>query len=144
MIEEEVEGYYRKHNFELAFVRSASVDENGGKVAFKVGKYADFNERSLKEMERRTLQSGKINRIFFVGNEKISTNRLMNLIEPFLGKDNSEATTQEILKTVQEHYRKHNFALAYATLKSVDEEGIMTVQIQKYPNFKALYAREGR
>lgn len=143
-IENDVEAYYRHNNYALAYAKINPSDEGNGTVSVLIGKYNDFNERSLREMQRREIKSGLINQIYFVGNEKISTNRLMNLIAPSLGKTKNEANLNEIAQNVQNYYRNHRYELAYAVIKSVDEQGIVTVEIKKYPDFKALYAREGK
>jgi hemolysin activation/secretion protein len=143
-IVEETETYYRKHNYTLAFAKAASVEEVTGVVTIKIGKYNDFNERSIDEMKRRKLQEGAINQVFFEGNEKISTYRLTNLITPSLGKTNTVENRNEIIKSIQDYYRQHRYELAYAEVKNIDPQGIVTIAINKYPNFKALYAREGK
>jgi hypothetical protein len=48
-----------------------------------------------------------------------------------------------LIADVQNYYRKNKFALAYAQI-SKNENGIITLQIKKYSNFKALYVREGK
>lgn len=141
---EETEAYYRNHNYTLAFAQAEPIDEKNGAVTVKIGKYADFNELSIGEMKRRAIQEGAINQIFFEGNEKISTYRLMKLVQPSLGKKNNAANLDEIALNVQKYYRKHNYELAYAEVKNVNEKGIVTIEIKKYPNFKALYARENK
>jgi len=143
-IEHDIEAYYRHYNYELAYAKITPSDESNGSISVKIGKYNDFNERSIHEMQRREIKPGLINQIYFIGNEKISTNRLMNLIVPSLGKTKNEANLNEIVQNVQNYYRKHRYELAYAVIKDVDGQGIVTVEIKKYPNFKALYAREGK
>lgn len=143
-IEHDVEAYYRKYNYELSYAKTNPSNDNNGTLTVIIGKYHDFNERSLREMQRREIKPGLINQIYFVGNEKISTNRLMNLIAPSLGKTKNEANLNEIVQNVQNYYRSHRYELAYALIKDVNEQGIVTVEIKKYPDFKALYAREGK
>ncbi|MBV5321134.1 MAG: hypothetical protein JZU62_05575 [Sulfuricurvum sp.] len=141
---QDTEAYYRKHNYTLAYAQVQPQDESKGIFKIVVGKYADFNERSIGEMKRRTIEKGSINQIFFVGNEKISTYRLMKLIEPSLGKTNDQTHLDEIVKEVENYYREHRYELAYAQVKKVDEQGIVTIEIKKHPNFKALYAYQGK
>lgn len=141
-IVEETENYYRNHNYTLAFATVEAVNETNGTLKVVIGKYADFNARSIAEMKRRKVQESAINQIFFEGNEKISTYRLMKLIAPSLGKPNNTANLDELVRNVQEYYRQHRYELAYAQIKNIDDKGIVTVEIKKYPNFKALYARE--
>lgn len=139
---EETEAYYRKHNYTLAFAAIQPQQESNGTINVTIGKYVDFNERSIAEMKRRPLQKNSINQIFFEGNEKISTYRLMNAVSSMLGKANTPEHHEEIKQTVTNYYRTQGYTLAYATLKNIDENGIFTVEIKKYPNFKALYAHE--
>lgn len=140
---ETVESFYRKHNFSLAYASIDKNDEHNRTVMVKIGKYRDFNARSIAEMERRPLVDGKINRIFFTGNEKISTRRLIRLIDPYLGMENIDANRKTIQNVVQEYYRSNRFELAYAQVVSA-ERGIVTVEIKKYPTFKEKYAQEGK
>lgn len=140
---EDTEAYYRKHNYALAFA-AINPQETDGTINVTIGKYADFNERSIGEMKRRPLEKGSINQIFFEGNEKISTYRLMNAVSGMLGKANTPAHHDEIKQLVTRYYRSQGYTLAYATLKTIDENGVLTVEIKKYPNFKALYAHEGK
>lgn len=143
-IAEKTENYYRNHNYALAYAKVSSFQESTGTVTIKIGKFADYNERSIDAMKRRNIQEGAINQIFFEGNEKISTYRLMNLVASSLGKKNTEENRNEIIKNIQNYYRQHRYELAYVEIKNVDSQGIITVDINKYPNFKALYAREGK
>lgn len=140
----DVESFYRKNNFSLAYASVASIDEKSGSVILSIKKYADFNQRSIGEMNRRPLHKGLINRIFFTGNEKISTYRLMKEIEPMLGTQRSDETLAKLVKTVEKYYRSRRYELAYAEIAQADENGIVTVAIKKYPSFKARYAREGK
>ncbi|HEX5329774.1 POTRA domain-containing protein [Sulfuricurvum sp.] len=138
----ETEAYYRNHNYALAFATVESMNDTNGTLKVVIGKYADFNARSIAEMKRRKVQEGSINQIFFEGNEKISTYRLMKLIAPSLGKTNTTSNLNDIALNVQNYYRQHRYELAYAQIKNIDDKGVVTVEIKKYPNFKALYARE--
>lgn len=140
---ETVESFYRKHNFSLAYASIGKNDEYNRTVTVKIGKYGDFNARSIAEMERRPLIDGKISRIFFSGNEKISTRRLIRLVEPYLGMENIDANRKTIQNVVQEYYRSNRFELAYAQTVA-NEQGIVTVEIKKYPTFKEKYAQEGK
>ncbi len=140
----DVESFYRKNNFSLAYASVASIDEKNRTVTVSIKKYTDFNRRSIGEMERRPLRKGLINRVFFTGNEKISTYRLMKEIEPLLGTEHNDAALAKLVKTVQDYYRSRRYELAYAEIAQADENGIVTVAIKKYPSFKARYAREGK
>jgi len=140
----DVESFYRKNNFSLAYASVASIDEKNRTVTVSIKKYADFNRRSIGEMERRPLHKGLINRVFFTGNEKISTYRLMKEIEPLLGTEHNDAALAKLVKTVEDYYRSRRYELAYAEIAQADDNGIVTVAIKKYPSFKARYAREGK
>ncbi len=140
----EVEAFYRKNNFSLAHASVRSIDEKTGVVTIAIGKYADFSARAIGEMERRPLKPGTLNRVFFTGNEKITTYRLMKEIEGLLGREYNESTLTELTRTVERHYRKRGYELAYAQIEHSDENGIVTVAVKKYPSFKARYAREGK
>ena len=139
----EVENYYRKHNYTLAFAQVKEINEANRSILIKIGKYKDFNERAITEMKQKEIIPNTISQINFEGNEKISTRRLIKLILPTLGKANTVENQNALIADVQNYYRKNNFALAYAQI-SKNENSIITIQIKKYSNFKALYAREGK
>lgn len=139
----EVESYYRKHNYTLAFAQTKEINEANGSIVIKVGKYQDFNERAIAEMKQKEIVANTISQINFEGNEKISTRRLIKLVLPTLGKANTVENQNALVAEVQNYYRKNNFALAYAQI-SKNENSVITIQIKKYSNFKALYAREGK
>jgi hemolysin activation/secretion protein len=139
----EVESYYRKHNYTLAFAQTKEINEANGSIVIKVGKYQDFNERAIAEMKQKEIVVNTISQINFEGNEKISTRRLIKLVLPTLGKANTVENQNALVAEVQNYYRKNNFALAYAQI-SKNENSVITIQIKKYSNFKALYAREGK
>jgi hemolysin activation/secretion protein len=139
----DVENYYRKHNYTLAFAQVKEINEANRSILIKIGKYKDFNERAITEMKQKEIIPNTISQINFEGNEKISTRRLIKLILPTLGKANTVENQNALIADVQNYYRKNNFALAYAQI-SKNENSIITIQIKKYSNFKALYAREGK
>lgn len=140
----ETEDFYHRNNYVLAFARIETPKENDATLNIIIEKYADFNAQAIGEMKQRKIETGMINQIFFEGNEKISTYRLMKLITPNLGTVNTQANLNEIVQNIQNYYRQHRYELAYAQIKSVDDKGIITIEIKKYPNFKALYACEGK
>jgi len=142
-IAETVEAYYRKNNYALAYASVEKIDVQYNSVVISIKKYADFNERAIGEMKRSPLHEGAINQIFFTGNEKISTYLLTQQIKPMIGKKNTPENIKSVLETVQNYYRAHHYALAYTEVNKMDEKGILTVAVKKYPNFKARYHREG-
>lgn len=142
-IADTVQNYYRRHNYALAYTSVLNLDPVTKSVSVAIRKHNDFNELSLHEMKQKPLVDGKINQIFFTGNERLSTNRLSNFVLPMLGKENTAENRQMILEKVQALYRQHRYELAYTELLE-DKNGVMTVAIKKYPNFKARYAKEGK
>lgn len=142
-IADTVQNYYRKHNYAFAYATVANVDLDTKSVSVSIRKHNDFNALSLYEMKQKPLIGGKINQIFFTGNEKLSTNRLSTFVLPLIGKENTAENRQMVLDEVQKLYRKHRYELAYTELVS-DENGVLTIAIKKYPNFKARYAKEGK
>ncbi len=142
-IADTVQNYYRNHNYALAYTTVSKLDPETKSVSVAIRKHNDFNERSVHDMKQKPLMDGKINQIFFTGNEKLSTNRLSNFVLPMIGKDNTAENRQMVLMEVQKLYRQHHYELAYAELVT-DNNGVLTVAIQKYPNFKARYAKEGK
>lgn len=143
-IAETVEAYYRKNNYALAYADVPKIDPQNNTVVISIKKYADFNERAIGEMKRNPLHEGAINQIFFTGNEKISTNRLIELVKPIIGKKNTPENIKSVLETVQNYYRSHRYELAYAEVSHMDEKGILTITVKKYPNFKTRYQHEGK
>lgn len=143
-IAKEIEAYYHKNNYTLAYASVQKIDEADQSIIIQIGKYEDFNARSIGEMKRREIVPGMINKIFFDGNEKISTQRLMNLVQPSLGVEKNQKNLDAIVKNVQDYYRSHRYELAYAEIANVGIDGVVTVNIKKYPSFKARYAREGK
>lgn len=88
-----------------------------------------------------------LNSIIFEGNEKIKTTTLKRVTEKFLTQPLNETTAHEIVKSVEEFYRKHNYALAYATpLETNTTNQSITIKIKKHANFTArsLYEMEQR
>lgn len=140
----EIEEYYHRNNYVLAYASVGNLDHADQTLLIRIGKYADFDAQAIGEMKRREIKAGAINKIFFDGNEKISTQRLMNLVRPSLGQEKSKQNLDAIAETVQSYYRSHRFELAYAEISNVDENGTVNVSIKKYPSFKARYAREGK
>jgi hemolysin activation/secretion protein len=143
-IANEVEFFYRKNNFELAHASVKKTSEHNKSITIRIEKYADFDARAVGEMKRRAIKPNTINQIFFLGNEKISTQRLIKLVEPSLGLESTPDNLKALVLSVQDYYRKHRYELAYAEIEKSDERGIITVAIKKYPNFKARYAKEGK
>lgn len=143
-IAETVEAYYRKNNYALAYANVEKIDVQNNTVVISIKKYADFNERAIGEMKRNALHEGAINQIFFTGNEKISSNRLIELVKPNIGKKNTPENIKSILETVQNYYRSHRYELAYTEVSKMDDKGILTIAVKKYPNFKTRYQREGK
>lgn len=139
-----IESFYHQHRYELAHASVQKIDENQSSITISIGKYADFNERAIEEMKRRELKPNAINQIFFVGNEKISSQRLIHLVQPSLGLEKTSDNLNAILKNVQNYYRSHRYELAYAEIAQTEENGIITIAIKKYPNFKARYTKEGK
>ena len=68
----------------------------------------------------------------------------MQLVTPMIGKKNTPENIKNILDSVQKFYRSHRYELAYTEVSKIDDKGILTIAIKKYPNFKARYAREGK
>lgn len=143
-IAKEIEEYYHKNNFALTYASVEKVDEANHSVLIRIGKYRDFDDQAIGEMKRREIKPGMINKIFFDGNEKISTQRLMSLAQPSLGLEKNQKNLDEIVRNVQDYYRNHRYELAYAEVANVDENGTVTIDIKKYPSYKARYAREGK
>lgn len=139
----EIETYYHKNNYALAHASVQKIDEADQSIIIHVGKYPDFNARSIEEMNRREIVPGMINKIFFNGNEKISTQRLMTLVQPFLGVEKNQKNLDELVKNIQNYYRSHRYELVYAEIANIDDNGTVTVNIKKYPSFKERYTREG-
>lgn len=142
-IAEKVQSYYREHNYALAYASVAKIDHETKNVVVSISKHNDFNDLSLYEMKQKPIVDGKINQIFFTGNEKLSTNRLSHSILPMVGKENTAENRQAVLEQVQQLYRQHRYELAYTELLS-DENGVLTIAVKKYPDFKARYAKEGK
>lgn len=141
-IAETIETYYRNNNYSLAYANVEKIDLNTGTVVIGIKKYVDFNERAIGEMKRNVLHDGAINQIFFTGNEKISLYRLMQLVTPMIGKKNTPENIKSVLVSVQNYYRSHHYELAYTEVTTMDEKGILTVAVKKYPNFKARSSHE--
>lgn len=142
-IADTVQNYYRRHDYALAYATVSKIDTETKNVVVSIRKHNDFNHLSLHEMKQKPIVDGKINQIFFTGNEKLSTNRLSNFILPMIGKENTAENRQMVLDEVQKLYRQHHYELAYTELVS-DENGVLTIVIKKYPNFKARYAKESK
>ncbi len=140
----DVESYYHRNNYVLTYAEVDKIDEAAHSVMIRIGKYSDFDDQAIGEMKRREIKPGAINKIFFDGNEKISTQRLMSLVQPSLGLEKNQKNLDEIVRSVQEYYRSHRYELAYAEITNVDQNGTVIVDIKKYPSFKARYAREGK
>lgn len=140
----DIESYYHRNNYVLTYAEVEKMNETDHSVFIRIGKYSDFDDQAIGEMKRRALKPGSINKIFFDGNEKISTQRLMNLVQPSLGLEKNQKNLDEIVRRVQEYYRSHRYELAYAEIANVDENGTVNVNIKKYPSYKARYAREGK
>lgn len=143
-IAKEIEAYYHRNNYVLAYASVNKIDEANQNVIIGIGKYADFDAQAIGEMKRREIRPNTINKIFFDGNERISTQRLMNLVRPSLGLEKNPTNLDAIALTVQNYYRSHRYELAYAEVSNVDENGTVIVHINKYSTFKARYAREGK
>jgi len=143
-IASEIEGYYHRNNYVLAYASVKKIDQSHKSVLIHIGKHDNFDAKAIEEMKRREIKPNAINKIFFDGNEKISTQRLMNLVRPSLGLEKNSAHLDGIVQTVQNYYRSHRYELAYAEVSKIDENGTITVSIKKYPTFKARYAREGK
>lgn len=142
-IADSIQNYYRRHNYALAYATVSKVDLDTKSVEIAIRKHSNFNERSLYEMKQNPLIDGKINQIFFTGNEKLTTNRLSNFVLPMIGKENTVENRQMVLNEVQKLYRQHRYELAYTELLR-DDNGVLTIAIKKYPNYKARYAKEGK
>ncbi|WP_295052274.1 POTRA domain-containing protein [Sulfuricurvum sp.] len=140
----EIEAYYHRNNYILAYASVDKIDKADQNVVIRIGKYADFDAQAIGEMQRREIKPNAINKIFFDGNEKISTQRLMNLVQPSLGLEKNQKNLDDLVQNVQKYYRTHRYELAYAEVSNVDVNGTISVSIKKYPTFKALYAREGK
>jgi len=138
-----VEAFYHEHNYALAYASISKLSEEDQTLKISIKKHADFNARSLYEMRQKPINEGKINQIFFQGNEKLSTNRLSNFITPMLGKENNGENQVKILQDVQNLYRKNGYELVYTELETATD-GILVVLVKKYPNFKARLAKEGK
>lgn len=139
-----VEAYYHRNNYPLAYANVQKIDINTSSVVISIKKYADFNERAIGEMKHCPIQEGAINQIFFTGNEKISTYLLTQQVKPMIGKKNAPENIQTVLDAVQNYYRSHHYELAYTEISSIDTNGILTIAVKKYPNFKVRYASEGK
>lgn len=127
-----IELFFRRKGDDLLYARLESVDKKQNTITIKIGRYKDYSQRADCEMKNRKIETGKINRIFFQGNEKISTYRLMHSIQPILGCDNTPENQNKIIKTVNDLYQKHGYRLAYVSLKSADNlNGIMRIYIKK-------------
>lgn len=143
-IAETVEAYYHHKNYPLAYANVQKIDINTSSVVISIKKYADFNERAIGEMKRCPIQEGAINQIFFTGNEKISTYLLTQQVKPMIGKKNTPENIRTVLDSVQNYYRSHHYELACTEISNIDTNGILTIAVKKYPNFKARYASEGK
>ena len=139
-----IEAYYHKNNYALVYTNVDKIDINSSTVVISIKKYDNFNERAIGEMKCKTIHDGAINQIFFTGNEKISINRLMQLVTPMIGKKNTPENIKNILDSVQKFYRSHRYELAYTEVSKMDDKGILVIAIKKYPNFKTRYAHEGK
>lgn len=64
-IAEKTENYYRNHNYALAYAKVSSFQESTGTVTIKIGVPADYNERSIDAMKRRSIQEGSHQSDFF-------------------------------------------------------------------------------
>ncbi len=140
----EVEAYYHRNNYVLVYATVKKIDQADKSLLIHIGKYNDFDAKAIGEMERREIKPNAINKIFFDGNERISAQRLIKLVQPSLGLEKNQKNLDEIVQNVQKYYRSHRYELAYAEISNVDENGFVMVSIKKYPTFKALYAREGK
>lgn len=138
-----IEEYYRKNNYALAYSDLTNIDSTNQTLTISIKKHTDFSARSLHEMKRLPLISGKINHIFFTGNEKLTTNYLSNIVLPQIGKENNVENRKIVLSEIQKVYRKHHYDLAYAELES-DQDGVLTVAIKKHQNLKARSVHEGK
>ncbi|MDP2851408.1 MAG: POTRA domain-containing protein [Sulfuricurvum sp.] len=143
-IAKEIEAYYHRNNYVLTYASVDKMDQEEKSLLIRIGKYADFDAQAIGEMKRRDIKPNVINKIFFDGNEKISTQRLMNLVRPSLGLEKNSKNIDAIALSVQEYYRSHRYELAYTEVSKVDENGTIIISIKKYPTFKARYAREGK
>ena len=127
---EHVEAFYHSHNYALAYATLQESNATMQKLTIGIKKHADFSAKAIYEMEQRALQEGKISRIFFEGNKKVTTMRLMKQIEPFIGRENSEENRALLLQSVESLYKKLGYTLAFAKIKS-DENGVITLSIHK-------------
>lgn len=143
-VAKDIEAYYHRNNYVLVYATVEKMDQADQSLVIRIEKYADFDAQAIGEMNRREIKPNAINKIFFDGNEKISTQRLMNIVRPSLGLEKNQQNLDAIVDSVQKYYRTQRFELAYAEISSVDSNGTVFVNIKKYQTFKARYAREGK
>lgn len=125
-----VEEFYKKNNFALAYASPKELNTTTQTITITIKKHTDFSARALYEMKHRVLQKDKISRVFFEGNKKVTTMRLMKHIEKHLGKENTQENREALISSVNALYKKLGYTRAFATIKS-DEAGIITLAIHK-------------
>jgi hemolysin activation/secretion protein len=142
-IAHDVESFYHKNKYTLAFATVKELDEAKARVTIKIGKYKNFDAQAIAQMQQRELVPNTISQVYFEGNKKISTKRLMKIAQSSIGKEPTAENLDVLAKNVTDYYRKNAYALAYSEVAN-NEEGKITIKIKKYKNFKDLYAHEGK
>jgi len=116
----------------LAYAIVSSLDRKNGVVTIRVGQYHDSDERIINDMKYHKIIKGKINRIFFRGNESISTKELTVSIQGLIGLESTKQNSEKIINKVNALYAKRGHKNIYGRFESIDaENGLYTIRIEK-------------
>lgn len=117
---------------QLSYAVVSSCDRKNGVVTIRVGEYRDMDERILGEMKNHPIEKGKINRIFFRGNESITTKELTIRVQGLVGLAETKENIQKIIDKVDSLYATRGHKNIYGRFEYIDSEhGIYTVRICK-------------
>lgn len=116
----------------LNYATVTSIDSKNGVVSIKVGQYHDMDERIINEMKNHPIEKGKINRIFFKGNQSITTKELILSVKGMIGSEDTEENLNKIVQKVENVYKKHGHNSIYGRYEAIDHtNGILFVRIEK-------------